>query len=138
MKQENIIKGTDEWQALNRIWKCCTIEQRNILRNDFEMVSKFISQKVGLDYYREKDDEFCYLNALSDEAKQFVITLVERGEPNLYHSIMAVLNNKKDATKQEIEKVYFEKFECKRPYLIEKRNFVDEVIELCWKRYHHK
>ena len=71
-----------------------------------------------------------------EEAKQFVISLVEKGEPNLYHSIMAVLNNKRGATKEEIEKFYFAKYETKRPYLIEKRKLVDEVMELCWKKFH--
>lgn len=136
MTKEEFVKGSKEWQALNRIWKCCTVEQRNEMRNDFEVVSKFIKQKVGSNFHSESDDEFRYLSPLSEEAKQFVISLVEKGEPNLYHSVMAVLNNKRGATKEEIEKFYFEKYETKRPYLIEKRKLVDEVMELCWKKFH--
>lgn len=136
MNKEEFVKNSKEWQSLNRIWKCCNVEQRKAMRSDFEVVSRFISQKVGANYHSESDDEFRYLNSLSEEAKQFVISLVEAGEPNLYHSIMAVLNNKKGATKEEIEKFYFAKYETKRPYLIEKRKLVDEVIDLCWKKFY--
>lgn len=136
MTKEDFVRSSNEWQALNRIWKSCTAEQRNEMRNDFELVSKFISQKVGSKFRSESDDEFGYLNSISDEAKQFVISLVEQGEPNLYHSIMAVLNNKRGATKEEIEKFYFAKYEMKRPYLYDKRELVDEVMELCWKKFH--
>ena len=130
------MKSSNEWQALSRIWKSCTVEQRDALRNDFELVSKFVSQKVSLKFYSEFDDEFRYLNSLSDAAKQFVISLVEKGEPNLYHSIMAVLNNKRSSTKEEIKNFYYAKYETKRPYLIEERKLVEEVMELCWNRFH--
>lgn len=48
---------------------------------------------------------------------------------------MAVLNNKRGATKEEIEKFYFAKYEMKRPYLYDKRELVDEVMELCWEQF---
>ena len=138
MTKEDFVKSSNEWKALNRIWKSCTAEQRDVMRNEFELVGKFIGQKVGLKFHSESDDEFRYLNSISDEAKQFVISLVEQGEPNLYHSIMSVLSNKRNATKEEIKDFYFMKYGIKRPYLYIKRELVDEVIELCCRNFYLK
>lgn len=134
MTKEEFVKSSKEWQALNRIWKCCTVQQRKDVGKDFEVVSKFIKKEIVANY--KYDDDFDYLSALSEEAKQFVISLVEKGEPNLYHSIMAVLNYKRDLTKEEFRKFYYAQYETKRPYLFENRKLIDEVIELCWKKFH--
>lgn len=37
------------------------------------------------------DDIYSYLRGLSQEAQEIIITKIERGETNLYHSIMAIL-----------------------------------------------
>lgn len=136
--KEDFVKSSKEWQALNKIWKSCTQEQKNALHNEFKLVSSFVSEKVGLKFIGGCDDSFRYLNPLSDEAKQFVISLVAKGEPDLYHSIMAVLNNKRGATKEEIKEFYYKKYEFKRPYLKENCQLVDEVMELCWTKFHYK
>lgn len=138
MTKEEFIRSSDEWQALNRIWELCTAEQRDAMLDDFELLRSIIRHKVGLNFRADNDDEFRYLNSISDEAKQFVISLVENGEPNIYHSIMAVLNNKKNITMEEIKNFYFAKYGMKRPYLCEKRELVNEVIELCYRNFYFK
>lgn len=82
-------------------------------------------------------DNYRYLDSLSNEAKQLVISLVEKGEPNLYHSFMSVLNQKKDITKEDVHNFYYVKNSHRRPYLDKNRNLVDEVFELCWNQVHN-
>lgn len=41
------------------------------------------------------NDDYSYLSGLSPEAQQIIITKVEQGEVNLYHSIMAVLEGRR-------------------------------------------
>lgn len=136
MTQEEMIKSTKEWKALNLIWKRCSSEQRVMLRSEFEIVSKFIKENVCTTGKVAPKDGYGYLNALSIEAKQFIILKVNSGERNIYHSIMSVLDNKPDLTKNEVKKYYFERFSRSRPYLEENRELVCEILNLCWDRMH--
>lgn len=137
MTKEEYIKSSAEWQALNNIWKACLPEQKAELRADFELVSGFINKKIGAGYHPENEDEYAYLR-VSDEAKQFVINLIERGEPNLYHSLMAVLANMRGIEKEEFKEFYFNKHGNKKPYLLADQKLVEEVMDLCWDNYQRK
>lgn len=131
-------KETIEWKALNSIWSSCSTEQRMALRSEFETVAKFIRRKTRvIKPYKPKDD-FSYLDALSDEAKQFVISIVNNGEKNIYHSLMAIINNVPGSTKEEVLDYYFAKYSKKRPYLVENRSLVCEIFDLCWNRMHDR
>ena len=134
MTKEEYVKSSAEWQALNNIWKSCLPEQKAELRADFEIVSSFINKKMGTSYHPDTDDEYAYLR-VSDEAKQFVISLIERGEPNLYHSLMAVLANMRGIDKEEFKKFYFSKYGNKKPYIIADHKLVEEVMDLCWDNF---
>ncbi len=136
MERNDTIKNTIEWKALNRIWKNCSPEQQKILHSDFETVATFIRKNIVLANRHASHDNFKYLNALSNEAKQFVITLVTHGEINLYHSFMAVLENKPTLSIEELSAYYFDKFSPARPYLLENHDLINEVLELCWNRFH--
>lgn len=81
-----------------------------------------------------KTEEYHYLDFVSNKSKEFVINLVKQGEPNLYHSVMAVINNKQNISKAELNKLYFRKYEKKRPYLLENRELVEEVLKFCWEK----
>lgn len=136
MVQEDKIRNTPVWQSLNEIWKFCSQEQRAMLSDDFEVVASFIRKHT---YIRSDDaDEYRYLNGISSEAKQFVISLVDKGERNIYHSIMSVLMNKPNMTLEALEEYYFDKFGERRPYLSENAPLVREVIALCWKKKNYK
>jgi len=129
--KETYIKKSAEWKALNGIWKNCSSGQRELLYSDFETVKTLIIQTVG-QKYDKKPNEYKYLNSISSEAKQFLISLVEKGEPNIYHSIASILNSKKKISKEELKKYYFKRYGEKRPYLIENKTLVYEIIDLCW------
>lgn len=136
MKLDINVKESDQWMALNRIWKACSSDQRKALYNDFEIVSNFIISKLNRSPSTNCEDQFRYLDELSPDAKFFVIRLLDNGEPNLYHSIMAVINNNRTLSFNELVTIYFDKFSLKRPYVKDNRILVEEVIELCWRRSH--
>lgn len=136
MKFDINVKESDQWMALNRIWKSCSSDQRKELYNDFEIVSNFIINKLDRSPSMNCEDQFRYLDELSPDAKRFVIHLLDNGEPNLYHSIMSVIHNNRSLSLTELVMIYFEKFSIKRPYVKDNRILVEEVIELCWRRSH--
>lgn len=141
--QYDPIKDTLEWKSLNSIWKSCSKEQQELLRKDFEVLGKLIRKKLSADkIYLEHNqnsshDDYRYLNDLSKEAKDFVISVVNDGEKNIYHSVMAVINNKYSCTKNDIIEFYFKKYGTKRPYIAENRSLVCEIINFCWNKTHH-
>lgn len=129
----DLIKETDEWIALDTIWRSCTSYQKESLRGEFKLLSGFIRKHIRV---RAESDDYGYLNALSPGARAFVIELVESGEKNLYHSFMSIINNpsRADFTKEQIRDIYFEKYADKRPYLKKHESYVLEVLNLCWSR----
>ena len=133
MSEKDWVKDTDEWIALNTIWKTCTPCQKEMLQGEFKRLSDFVRKHVRV---RPESDDYSYLNALSPGARSFVVDLVELGEKNLYHSIMAILNNPRRAqcTKEEIRNIYFKKYGDKRPYLKNNESYVLEILDLCWSR----
>ena len=136
-QSEYKIKKTKEWNALNAIWKACTTEQKTQLKSDFKVVAKFIREKHSLNTQSSVDHNYAYLNGISEEAKHFVISVVDKGEKNIYHSIMAILSTKSQLRKEELKAYYFQKYRTKRPYLIENSGLVTEVINLCWDKFHN-
>ena len=131
-------KDSFEWKSLNAIWKSCSPEQRFMLKSDFEIVAKFIKKHTYHKCSDSANDDYAYLNSISDEAKQFVISVVDEGEKNIYHSVMAILNNKSNLSEKELKEYYFNKYGSKRPYLLENTSLVCEVISLCWHNFHSK
>lgn len=129
----DLVKETDEWIALDTIWRACTPRQKETLHEEFKHLSGFIRHHVK---EQTKSDDYGYLNALSAEAKNFVIELINSGEKNLYHSFMSVINTPSRASfsKEQIRDNYFEMYADKRPYLKQHENYVLEVLDLCWRR----
>lgn len=136
MSQSDFIKATDEWKALNQIWKSCSSTQQVQLCKEFELLTKFIRSHTPISAEPRGKDGYAYLSRLSPEARQFVISIAERGEKNIYHSVMAIIDNKPQFSQQELKDYYLQKYGEKRPYLLENESYVSEVIELCWNRSH--
>ena len=145
--EHDAVKSTPEWIALNNIWKSCSQEQRTKIKTDFEVLANYIranhTPKVApakSDWHeREKtgQDEYAYLNHVSPEAKQFVKDMIQQGEKNIYHSIMAVLQTKPQLNLADFTDYYFDKNRAKRPYLIENKALVSELIAYCWRKFHN-
>ena len=141
MKIDDAVKSTSEWIALNNIWKSCSLEQRTKIRADFELLANYIrsnyQSKSNWNHNRTgAQDNYAYLNYVSPEVKQFVIDMIEQGEKNIYHSIMAVLSCKPNLNLDDFTNYYFEKNKVKRPYLMENQTLVNELIAYCWKKLH--
>ena len=123
----------------------CTAEQKEYLKDEFQMLEDFIyetmseSTCVSKQQYKKKDGknrDYAYLDGLSQEARN----LVEQGEVNLYHSAMAVIDNmtkKKIQPKEDIKEHYLG-LSKKKKHVEGKMDLVEEIFELCWERYKSK
>ena len=149
INQEMIVRQSAEWQALNKLWKACSSEQQENCSEEFKILAEFIRTKlyVKKDENRKKqsknkDTSYLtaarYLAPLSNDARQFIIDLLDKGEKNIYHSVMAVLDKHPDLTKEEVTRYYFDKYEKRRPFLAENKGLVCEIINLCWERQRRK
>ena len=49
------MKRTEEWEALNRIWKALTVEQRAELYNDFELIHGVIKKNQVQEEEQKKE-----------------------------------------------------------------------------------
>lgn len=83
-----------------------------------------------------KEEDYPYLNPLSDETKCFVLGKIRNSDPNPYHSIMAVLENRYKSGKMSLI------LETEFEYYINRKNisendipFYRELFDLCWKRF---
>lgn len=81
-------------------------------------------------------DSYRYLDTLSPAAKELVVTHVENGETNLYHSLMSFIKNREGSSKEDIIKFYFNRYGGARPYLVQNRHLVEEIIDFCWRKIH--
>ena len=144
--EHDAVKSTPEWIALNSIWKSCSQEQRQKIKADFEMLANYIranhkpkTEPAKPDWHKSSEtvrDEYAYLNHVSPEAKQFVQDMIQQGEKNIYHSIMAVLQNRPQMNLEDFTDYYFDRNKLKRPYLMENQALVTELITYCWKKFH--
>ena len=131
------LKRTAEWQALNRIWQTMTREQRAGVQGEFKTLSALI-QRLGepqpTPMPKAVSAHQGYLEELSPEARDFLRQLAQEGEPNLYHSFQAVIEGGVFESPREVADYYYLKYQRKRPYLVEKRPLVMEILEVCWRR----
>ncbi len=113
---------------------------------DMETIMRLIGEKAELERRlnalqneaHHKKDAYAYLDSVSAEAKKFVQDLVSRGEANLYHSVMSTMSTVPNLTSEEFSNFYLKKLGSQRPYLLENRQLVDEIIDCCWKKFHFK
>lgn len=82
--------------------------------------------------------EYTYLSSLSEKTRNYIISEVENGNKNLYHSVMAVLMNKIKAGKlkalEEEIKFYVEKYSIS----LEIQPMIEELITFCYKKCYEK
>lgn len=132
----NNYKDSAEWQALNRIWKASSREVQTKLSNDFKLISRFIekNQPVPSSNKKDKKEDHEYLSSLSEKCIDFILN----NNPNMYHSMMAVLDSHNFADCNEFIDFYYKKYKESRPHIAKNKNFVKETAELCWKRYYEE
>ena len=140
-------KAEKEWVALNNIWRSIPQHLREENWNNFKVVSEFIKKHyvtgdspVETIESQVVKDDYRYLDDLSAEAKQLVIDLVNEGDKNLYHSIMAVIYLKRGqiASINQLWKYYSKRFGKTRSYIYEYEEEIREIMELCLLRMDRK
>lgn len=138
------IRKTEVENALDAIYSRCTTEQQKLLQSEFDLLRQFINDKTPKKEVAPKSSgghDYTYLDDLSQEAKNLVIVLVDKGEKNLYHSIMAVIDGQvkknKNVSKGTVKEYYRKRFE-NRDHVKHSWKLVSEVFDLCWKRYQSK
>lgn len=133
-------KSGKEWNALSDIWKSMSSDQRKENFENFKILSDFIKLNCAIEHaISHKDDEksleenYGYLNKLSAEAKQLVIDLVKKGEKNLYHSIMAIIDAKRGefSSVEQLWEYYSNRFGKTRSYIYVYESEIKEIISLC-------
>lgn len=124
--------------ALEAIHRMCSEEQQNVLESEFRLLRQFIDNKKKMNQktIETTQDDYRYLNGLSQETIDLVISLVNNGYPNLYHSMMAIISNRLDkgyCEKEVVREQYRSHFNDR--YNIDvKLKLLDELFDLCWDR----
>lgn len=84
-------------------------------------------------------DEYKYLDELTDETRKMIIDDLEAGKKNLYHSVMACLqnriNNGNFSRSEEREAEYYI-FRQKVPE--DRKEKIREIVFLCYKRLYER
>jgi len=131
-------KKTQEWVALDNIWRSIPQNLREQNRDNFKVISELIKNNYSVNRIRyikksSQKDEYEYLNDLSPRAKQLVIDLINSGNKNLYHSIMSVMDNKRGhfASIDELWDYYSNKLGQERPYIYTHEAEIKEIMGLC-------
>ena len=135
-------KNTEEWQALNNIYKSLpqNLQQSNL--SNFKTLSVFLQKAETLERINKLsktkkiiNDEYKYLAPLSIETQELILALIDEGEKNLYHSIMAVIGGTMTfRSVNEVWTYYSEKYGTTRPYVLFYENNIKEIIEYCFSK----
>ena len=140
-------KNEKEWVALNSIWRSMPKELRESNRDNFKVVSEFIKNHyIVEDSLRENvrpqvtKDDYGYLDELHPDVKELVISLINDGDKNLYHSIMAVIesNRGRFTSINQLWEYYSKRFGKERSYIYKYEEKIREIMELCLIRMDRK
>lgn len=132
MLNRDQLKQTEQWQALNSIWKQLTQQQKQAITPEFQLLSNFIQKtlKPPKDYTAEDAD---YKAQLSNDAAAFAAEREQAGQ-NLYDGMMKMISR---STFESPEKfmIFFDlKYKNKYPWVEENRDELLEILDLVWKR----
>ena len=144
-------RTSKEWLALNNIWKsmASNIRENNIA--DFKILTEFIKENCHqctetapiatgqlqeLVKKRGYSPTYNYLNDLSPQTKQLVIDLVNDGDKNLYHSVMAIIETHRGqfSSVDDLWKYYSKRYGNSRSYIYTYEEEIREIMELCLAR----
>lgn len=126
------LRQTEQWQALNNIWKQLSPQQKQAITPEFQLLSAFIQQTVEppKDYSVE---DAGYKEHLSNDAAAFAAQREQAGQ-NLYDGMMKLLSR---STFESPEKfmIFFDlKYQKKYPWVTENRDELLEILDLVWNR----
>lgn len=135
-------KKTTEWQALNKIYQSLpnNLKEKNI--DNFKVLSNFLKKSETLQNISKLSKnkqlvnmQYKYLSSLSVETQELILNLIDEGEKNLYHSIMAIIGYSNTfRSVNEVWEYYSEKYGAERPYIIFYQENIKEIIAYCLKK----
>ena len=138
-------KDSTEWKALNEIWKSMSQEDKEKNKDNFKIVAEYLKNSdlylaVQSSLENKATDAYSYLNELSPKSKNFVIGVVNAGDKNIYHSIMAIIESRRDTmpTVDSLWLYYSNRFGVCRRYILDHEEEVREIISLCLSRMERK
>lgn len=126
------LKQTEQWQALNAIWKELTPQQRQVVTPQIQLLSAFIQQTLEppKDYTAE---DTAYKDELSNDAAAFALYL-ERSGLNLYQLFSQLIAKSTFESADKLMIFFDLKYKSRYDWVTENRDEVLEVLELAWRR----
>ena len=80
-------------------------------------------------------DEYKYLDELTDETRKMIIDDLKAGKKNLYHSVMACLQNRiKNGNFSRSEEREAEYYISRQKVPEDRKENIREIVFLCYKR----
>lgn len=126
------LKQTEQWQALNAIWKQLNPQQRQAITQEFQLLSNFIQNSLEppKDYSAE---DAAYKDHLSNDAAAFAQQREQEGQ-NLYSGLMKMLSRSSFESPEKFMVFFDLKYGKKYPWLEEYRDELLEILDLVWER----
>ncbi len=126
------LKQTEQWQALNQIWKVLTAEQRGTVGASFQLLSNFIQTTIEppKDYTAE---DASYKEELSSGGALFAEEL-ERGGLNLYDGFLKIIARSTFESPEKVMVFFDLKYKSRYDWVTENRDEVLEILDLAWRR----
>lgn len=126
------LKQTQQWQALNEIWKAVPARQRQEIAPQFQCLSDFIRDNVPPPPDPDAQDAE-YQSALSEPAREFAREREAEGQ-NLYRGLMQILSRSAFESPEKAM-IYFDlKYKQKYAWVTERREELLEILNLVWER----
>lgn len=132
MLNRDQLKQTEQWQALNTIWKQLTPQQKTAITPEFQLLSGFIQQTLQppKDYAAEDAD---YLSHLSNDAADFAREREAAGQ-NIYSGLMKIVSKSTFESPEKVMIFFDLKYQRKYSWVTEHRDELLEILDLVWKR----
>lgn len=126
------LKQSEQWQALNTIWKQLTPQQKQAVTPSFQLLSNFIQITAQpVKDYAAEDAE--YLSELSNDAAAFAAHMEQQGH-NLYQGMMKMISRSSFESPEKFLIFFDLKYKSKYQWVDEYRDELLEILDLVWKR----
>lgn len=132
MLNRDQLKQTEQWQALNSIWKQLSPQQKQAIAPEFQLLSNFIQNTLEPPKDESAEDRD-YKEHLSNDAAAFAEQREREGQ-NLYQGILAMLARSSFESPEKFMIFFDLKYRKKYPWVDENRDELLEILDLAWKR----
>lgn len=126
------LRQTEQWQALNIIWKQLTPQQRTAITPQFQLLSEYLRQSLQppKDYAAE---DAAYQSALGNDALAFAQAREAEGM-NVYDGLLKLISRSSFEGPEKVLFFFELKYGKKYPWVAQNRDELAELIALAWER----